>query len=162
MTAQNRNMFFLAGQGISVCSLPAQPQPVAAVQALLLPRVCITVLGSLPKVGGVCPRSCFPENLLPLWPHHPIQTQIWMLWIKPHRVSNTAGLIALFSTENWIQTIPTSITVMFPHILPDSCCSFCDLPCCESPRRRFSPRAPATLTRHEAAVREVVLVTRVG
>lgn len=64
--------------------------------------VCIPVLGSLPKVGGVCPRSCFPGNLLPLWPHHPMQTQIWMLWIKPYKVSNTAGLVALFSTENWI------------------------------------------------------------
>lgn len=156
----------MAGQGINVCSLLAQSQPVAPVQALLLPRVCIPVLSSLPQG-----RRCLPKVLL-LW--EPLAP------LAPPPNANPNLAVVDQATQGWHTGFPTlqgfllfsaqkigfkqfpPVSPYFPTSLPDSSCQFCDLSCCESPRCGFSPRAPATLTRHEAGVREVVPVTRVG
>lgn len=78
LTAQNRNMFF--GWARNKCLLPPSTTTARGSSAgTSAPQVCIPVLGSLPKEGGLCPRSYFSGNLLLLWPHHPMQTQIWLL-----------------------------------------------------------------------------------
>lgn len=84
LTAQNRNMYF--GWARNKCLLPPSTTTARGSSAGISAPQGLHPCARLPaKVGGVCPRYCFPGNPLPLWPHHTMQTQIWLLWIKPHR-----------------------------------------------------------------------------